>query len=103
MILLGGLDHSSFSVRRPGEAEPLLSWEAADRTVLKAACVFGGVVYAVFRADQSGTLRLISLSSGNDLGEIPDTDQNWAEPVAVTAWGLAASGSFYPATEWLGS
>ena len=103
VILLSRSDAFSFSVWRPGETQPAMYWEAAERTVPKTACVFGDVVYAAFTNDQSATLRLMSLSSGDDIGEVPDVVQNWAEPVAVTAWGLAASGAFYPAAEWLDS
>ena len=99
VILWGGTDRSTFSVRRPGEAEPLLSWEAAERAVPDAACVFGDVLYTF----GSESLQLISLTSGNSLSEVPGTAWNWGGSVAVTAWGLAVSGVFYPATEWFSS
>ena len=95
-------DESSFSVWRPGEASPAVSWEAAEQTIPKAACVFGEVLYTTSR-DDNGTLRLTSLTSGESLGEVPGAAQRWngAVTLAVCAWGLAASGVFYPATEWL--
>lgn len=95
-------DEPSFSVWRPGEASPAVSWEAAEQTIPEAACVFGEVLYTTSR-DDNGTLRLTSLTSGESLGEVPGAAQQWngAVTLAVCAWGLAASGVFYPATEWL--
>lgn len=95
-------DESSFSVWRPGEASPAVSWEAAEQTIPKAACVFGEVLYTTSR-DDNGTLRLTSLTSGESVGEVPGVARQWngAVTLAVCAWGLAASGVFYPATEWL--
>lgn len=95
-------DESSFSVWRPGEASPAVSWEAAEQTIPEAACVFGEVLYTTSR-DDNGTLRLTSLTSGESVGEVPGAARQWngAVTLAVCAWGLAASGVFYPATEWL--
>ena len=95
-------DEPSFSVWRPGEASPAVSWEAAEQTIPEAACVFGEVLYTTSR-DDNGTLRLTSLTSGESVGEVPSAAQQWngAVTLAVCAWGLAASGVFYPATEWL--
>ena len=95
-------DEPSFSVWRPGEASPAVSWEAAEQTIPEAACVFGEVLYTTSR-DDNGTLRLTSLTSGESVDEVPGVARQWngAVTLAVCAWGLAASGVFYPATEWL--
>ena len=103
-VILGATvyDESSFSVWRPGETSHAVSWEAAEQTIPEAACVFGEVLYTTSR-DDNGTLRLTSLTSGESVGEVPGAAQRWngAVTLAVCAWGLAASGVFYPATEWL--
>lgn len=103
-VILGATiyDEPSFSVWRPGETSPAVSWEAAEQTIPEAACVFGEVLYTTSR-DDNGTLRLTSLTSGESVGEVPGAAQQWngAVTLAVCAWGLAASGVFYPATEWL--
>lgn len=103
-VILGATiyDEPSFSVWRPGETSPAVSWEAAEQTIPEAACVFGEVLYTTSR-DDNGTLRLTSLTSGESVGEVPSAAQQWngAVTLAVCAWGLAASGVFYPATEWL--
>ncbi|MDO5093396.1 MAG: hypothetical protein Q4D79_08240 [Propionibacteriaceae bacterium] len=94
---------SVFSVRRPGDAEPLLSWDAAEAALPSRVCVFGDIAYlAPPRGEetvQQGALRLISLSSGQFVGEVLGVA--WGEPVAVTAWGLVSGRAFYPATAWL--
>ena len=103
-VILGAAiyDEPSFSVWRPGETSHAVSWEAAEQTIPEAACVFGEVLYTTSR-DDNGTLRLTSLTSGESVGEVPSAAQQWngAVTLAVCAWGLAASGVFYPATEWL--
>lgn len=103
-VILGAAiyDEPSFSVWRPGETSHAVSWEAAEQTIPEAACVFGEVLYTTSR-DDNGTLRLTSLTSGESVGEVPGAAQRWngAVTLAVCAWGLAASGVFYPATEWL--
>lgn len=103
-VILGAAiyDEPSFSVWRPGETSHAVSWEAAEQTIPEAACVFGEVLYTTSR-DDNGTLRLTSLTSGESVGEVPGVARQWngAVTLAVCAWGLAASGVFYPATEWL--
>lgn len=103
-VILGAAiyDEPSFSVWRPGETSHAVSWEAAEQTIPEAACVFGEVLYTTSR-DDNGTLRLTSLTSGESVGEVPGAARQWngAVTLAVCAWGLAASGVFYPATEWL--
>ena len=99
---------ASFSVRRPGEAEPLLSWKTEERKIPEAACVFGNVLYTTGQMDPDGKVQLTSLPSGDDLGEIPDIGKDSYESFAVqsfavSAWGLASGGSFYPAFKWFDS
>ena len=99
---------ASFSVRRPGEAEPLLSWKTEERKIPEAACVFGNVLYTTGQMDPDGKVQLTSLPSGDDLGEIPDIGKDSYESFAVqsfavSAWGLASGGRFYPAFKWFDS
>lgn len=109
IIVLGDEKGSRFSVRRPGEAEPVLSWRKEARDIPDAACVFGDVVYALFDQDSAsdydvnGMIRLVSLSSGEEIGEVPGVNHKGDAAVAVSAWGLALNDVFYPATEWLDS
>jgi len=93
-----GTDPSSFSVWKPDQTTPTLSWKKAEQAIPTAACVFGDVVYTV-----GGPLRLVSLSSGEELSEVPGKAWNWSTRIAVTAWGLAVGSAFYPATEWFDS
>ena len=58
--------------------------------------------------DPDGKVQLTSLPSGDDLGEIPDIGKDSYESFAVqsfavSAWGLASGGSFYPAFKWFDS
>lgn len=103
LILLNSTSQPVFSVRQPGSATPMLSWDSSEQAIPGAACVFGEVVYTTperFKAQQeNGKLRIISLTTKQDIGEVQGVA--WGGSVAVTAWGLAATGIFYPATEWL--
>lgn len=103
LILLNSRSHPTFSVHQPGSATPMLSWESSEQAIPGAACVFGEVVYTApersKEQDENGKLRIISLTTKQDIGEVQNVA--WGGSVAVTAWGLAATGIFYPAIEWL--
>ena len=103
VILYGTYTKPTFSVRQPGATTPMLSWASDERAVPRAACVFGDIAYTTTpdRPEYKGnaTLQLTSLSSGQDIGQVPiDTDNG---PIAVSAWGLALQGAFYPANGWM--
>lgn len=103
VILYGTYTKPAFSVRQPGATTPMLSWTSDERAVPRAACVFGDIAYTTTpdRPEYKGnaTLQLTSLSSGQDIGQVPiDTDNG---PIAVSAWGLALQGAFYPANGWM--
>lgn len=103
LILLNSRSRPTFSVHQPGSATPMLSWESSEQAIPGAACVFGEVVYTApersKEQDENGKLRIISLTTKQDIGEVQNVA--WGGSVAVTAWGLAATGIFYPAIEWL--
>lgn len=103
VILYGTYTKPAFSVRQPGATTPMLSWTSDERAVPRAACVFGDIAYMTTpdRPEYKGnaTLQLTSLTSGQDIGQVPiDTDNG---PIAVSAWGLALQGAFYPANGWM--
>ena len=103
VIFYGTYTKPAFSVRQPGATTPMLSWASDERAVPRAACVFGDIAYTTTpdRPEYKGnaTLQLTSLSSGQDIGQVPiDTDNG---PIAVSAWGLALQGAFYPANGWM--
>ncbi|WP_108968041.1 hypothetical protein [Actinomyces sp. Z3] len=87
------LDPPSSTTGAPG-------WDKS-RPAPQAACVFGDVLYTVpaAGADTTADVELTSVTTGEPLGEVAGVGIDW--PIAVTAWGLACGGSFYPANAWL--
>jgi len=103
VILYGEYEDSIFSVRQPGSATPILSWNSGERAIPSTACVFGDIAYLApskHASNRDGALQLVSLSAGQDVNEIPISA--WGDSIAVSSWGIVLHDAFYPADAWFG-
>ena len=104
IISYGMSEQPAFTVSQPGSATPILSWNSNDRAIPSAACTFSDFIYmAPPNTPDSrsvGNLQVASLSSGQDVANIPIA--TWDSAMGISSWGIAIDGFFFPADAWFG-